>query len=169
MFCHPFFWRFSAVRIFLWNRVRTKELTLRLSLCLPDWSNLEPTYYITYELDKHYLQFEYSLFPNTAVFTLIFLRLVFWYKRGVMFRAALPSIQHEQQREVLSPFPTDTMFEARKKSQPAFSQGMSSSLDALCWPFHPNHNHRSRRAQGKRSKSKIPKPPLFFGLHEDVH
>ena len=42
------------------NRVRTKELTLRLSLCLPDWSNLEPTYYITYELDKHYLRFEYS-------------------------------------------------------------------------------------------------------------
>jgi hypothetical protein len=86
--------------------------TLRQTKQGADWSNLEPTYYITYELDKHYLQFEYSLFPNTAVFTLIFLRLVFWYRHGVMFRAALPSIQHEQQREVLSPFPTDTMFEA---------------------------------------------------------
>jgi hypothetical protein len=66
------------------------------------------------------------LFPTRGVFTLIFHRLVIWYRRGAMFRAALPSIQLEhQKKKVLSPFST-------------LSQGMSSSsltlyLDISIW------------------------------------
>lgn len=98
-----------------------------------------------------------------ALYTVMFFLVAFLYKLGAMFLGAWPSIQLDLQKSASFPSPMVTVVEAWKRSTSVLSQGSWRPVHALSLHLHLNQSHRSLRALAKRSKSRIPRPPLFFG------
>lgn len=82
-----------------------------------------------------------------------------------MSLGVLPLIQLDCQKLVLSPFPTLMIVDALNKSLSLLSQGMSRSTHGLSTCFHLNQSHLNLSARAKRSRSKTPSPPRYFGVH----
>ena len=83
---------------------------------------------------------------------------------GYIF-GAVPLIQLECQKLVLSPLPTVTIVEALKRSLSVASQGLSRLAQGLSSFFHLYQYQRSRKALASRSRSRTPSPPRSLGVH----
>lgn len=81
-----------------------------------------------------------------------------------MFLGALPSNQLECQKLAFFPFPSVTIVEALNRSISVLSQGVSKFAHGRSSRFHLNHSQRNLKARAKRSSSRTPSPPKYFGV-----
>ena len=82
---------------------------------------------------------------------------------GARLRGVVPWIHDDVQNRAVFLSPMVTTVEAANRSWSHLSQGTSILFHARSLCFHLNHNHRNLSAWAKRSKSKIPSPPLSLG------
>jgi hypothetical protein len=99
----------------------------------------------------------------SALATVMFFLFAFLNSVGAIFLGAWPWIQLEFQNSAIFPLPTVTVVEALKRSSSVLSQGSFKAVHALSLLFHHSHNRLSLSHLAKRSRSRIPRPPLFFG------
>ena len=108
---------------------------------------------------------ETQLLFCSALRTVTFFLLTFKKRLGAIFFGAVPLIQLECQKLVLSPLPTVTIVEALKRSLSVASQGLSRLAQGLSSFFHLYQYQRSRKTLASRSRSRTPSPPRSLGVH----
>ena len=140
------------------------------SLLASSWTCYTASHSRTYSwisaVDRIGVMWEIQVLSCIAFCTMTFFLLAFLNKVGTKLLEAIPCIHDEVQNLVVLPSPIVTIVDAAKRSLSRPSHGSSNLFHALFFWCHWNHSQRRRSAHAKRSKSRIPSPPLILGRQD---
>ena len=77
----------------------------------------------------------------------------------------VPFSQDEDQKLAVRPSPMVTLVAALNNSLSVSSFGVSNPTHGFSGAVHSSQSHRNRKARANFSRSRMPKPPIFFGRH----
>ena len=102
------------------------------------------------------------------MFTVSFFLVVNLKRLGAISLGVQPCNQPSFQKFIFKPFPSMIVVQAANRRRSVLSHGVSVPTHAFCGAVRSCHSHRSRSALAKRSRSRIPRPPLTFGRQDLV-